>query len=214
MPYEPDLDALLTEGHRRRWKRAEFTVEVHELAPARLPSGRLLASDGYPTQDDEPFDLTVPPGEYPMYAWVAVQHKRGKEYERRNVALELRIGANPTVSWEMATAAGERVEDLEDEDGYFGFPVDSGRATITDLQTCEALWQWEFSRVEEVFIPKPLPERPVPGLVSAVVDPATGGNLTVVGSGWGDGFYPTFVGRDADGAVTRFVVDFMLFTDA
>ncbi len=30
-------------------------------------------------------------------------------------------------------------------------------------------------------------------------------------SGWGDGSYPTWIGRDAGGEVTRFVADMLLF---
>jgi hypothetical protein len=214
MVYEPDLDILLTDGYRPDWKkRTEVVMERHELAPAVLPTGRLLASDGYPTRDDEPFAVTVPPGTCPMYAWVAVFSKRGKETDRRCAALELRIGGTATVDWEMACAEGEKIEDLESEDDFFGFEVDSGRATISDLATCEALWQWDFSRYESEFVPNPLPERPVPRHVSAVVDAETGGNLTVVGSGWGDGVYPTFIGRDEHGDITSIVTDFMLFEE-
>ncbi|XVQ11307.1 DUF4241 domain-containing protein [Spirillospora sp. CA-255316] len=213
MAYRPDLNKLLVDGYRRTRWWTEFVIESRALAPAVLPTGRIVAAEGYPGSDDHPFAVTVPPGTYPMYAWVAVIKKRGKEVDRRNAALELRVGEAPTVSWEMALTGGESIDDLKAKDDYIGFTVDSGCATIADAEACEALRRWDFSRFEEVYIPRPLPQKPVPGYVTAVVDPATGANLSVVGSGWGDGAYPTFIGRDAHGGITRFVADFMLLQD-
>jgi hypothetical protein len=61
-----------------------------------------------------------------------------------------------------------------------------------------------------VYIPDELPEAPVPAAISAVTDEATGANVATVGSGWGDGRYPTFIGYNAGGEVTCFVTDFIV----
>ncbi|TDC93563.1 DUF4241 domain-containing protein [Actinomadura sp. 7K507] len=212
MVYAPDLNSLLVDGLRQTRMWTEFIVESRPLAPAVLPTGRIVASEGLPSAEDAPFAATIPPGTYPMHAWVTVIRKRGKEFDRRNAALELRVSDVPTVSWEMALTEDESIDRLEGDD-YIGFSVDSGCATIADADTCEALRRWDFDRWESVYIPRPLPRKPVPGYVTAVVDPATGANLSVVGSGWGDGSYPTFIGRDADGGITRFVIDFMVLLD-
>ncbi|MEU5875922.1 DUF4241 domain-containing protein [Spirillospora sp. NPDC047279] len=176
-----------------------------------MPTGRMVASDMYPSRDDGPVAVTIPPGTYPMYAWVAVIRRRGEEIDRRNAALELRIGDAPTTAWEMAFTEDVPMTDLKGKNDYCGFPVDAGAAAIADVASCEAVLQWDFSRFESVYMPRPLPPRnPVPGYVTAVVDPATGATYSVVSSGWGDGVYPAFIGRDAGGGVTRFVIDFMV----
>jgi hypothetical protein len=64
-----------------------------------------------------------------------------------------------------------------------------------------ALNEWEYDRVEEAFIPAQIPDDPIEAVRSAVVDASTGANVYVVGSGWGDGLYATYVGRSADGAL-------------
>ncbi|MFI6925226.1 DUF4241 domain-containing protein [Nonomuraea spiralis] len=44
--------------------------------------------------------------------------------------------------------------------------------------------------------------------------PETGTNLIAYSSGLGDGSYPVWTGRDADGEVTSFVADMLILTDA
>ena len=44
-----------------------------------------------------------------------------------------------------------------------------------------------------------------------MTDEESGANVAVLGSGWGDGVYPTFILRDEHGEVTGFVTDFLLF---
>jgi hypothetical protein len=45
-------------------------------------------------------------------------------------------------------------------------------------------------------------------------DPRTGGDLTVVPSGWGDGSYPVWIGRTEDGRVRSLVVDMLVLEGA
>jgi predicted esterase YcpF (UPF0227 family) len=53
-----------------------------------------------------------------------------------------------------------------------------------------------------------VPHDPIDAVLAAVVDEMTGANVYVVGSGWGDGVYATYVGRTADGGISSFVTDF------
>lgn len=214
MAYDPDLDILMVDGYQHTWKRSEFVIESRALDPVVLPTGRVVACDPLSTRDDEPFPVTVAPGVYPLYAWVATQFKRGRQIDRRNALLELRISDAPALTWEMAFLDGESADDLKRRNDYMGYTVDAGCGTLADVEALKALWRWDFSRVEQVYLPRPLPAEPAPGYVSAVTDEETGANVAVVGSGWGDGLYPTFILRDEHGAVTGFVTDFMLFPNA
>lgn len=44
-------------------------------------------------------------------------------------------------------------------------------------------------------------------------DLESGTNLIAYRSGWGDGSYPTWIGRDADGHVICFLADMLLLPD-
>ncbi|MFD7998827.1 DUF4241 domain-containing protein [Streptomyces mirabilis] len=50
--------------------------------------------------------------------------------------------------------------------------------------------------------------------IATVDDPATGTNLIAYPSGRGDGSYPVWIGRDADGDVTCFVADMLILSQA
>ena len=77
------------------------------------------------------------------------------------------------------------------------------------MAAVRALAKPDDERLDDVYIPAHL-EAPVPAAIGAVIDEPTGANLVTVGSGWGDGLYPTFIGYTAAGAVTSFVTDFMV----
>ena len=211
MPYSPDLDRLLTEGERYRDERAEYVIEKYTAGEVYLPTGQVVGCDPLVYSDTaEPYTVTVPAGTYPLYVWVAVLHRDGVEEQRRVAALQLVVSDEPPARYQMAMTAGRDLADL-DEDSYFGFPVDAGTATLADLTAVRALADWDYERLDEVYIPAQSPLAPVPGgIYTAVTDEASGANLTAVASGWGDGVYPTFIGYAPSGVISSFTTDFMV----
>ncbi|PZG02329.1 DUF4241 domain-containing protein [Micromonospora deserti] len=107
----------------------------------------------------------------------------------------------------MALLPGQDTASLGTED-FFEYSVDAGTGTLADQVAIEALREWDYERVEETFIPAQIPDDPVDAVITTVVDEWTGANVYVVGSGWGDGVYATYVGRTADRRVASFVTDF------
>lgn len=207
MPYQPDLDRLLTPGATYLDPTAEYRIEPHRLDDVVLPTGEVVACDPLVFAETEPFAERVAPGRYPLVVWVAVLFKDGVESQRRNAALQLVVRDEPVARWELALQDGQDVGELGEQE-FFGFGVDAGCGVLADRVATAEIQGWEYDRVDEVFIPADYPLAPVPGLVSAVVDEPTGANLVLVTSGWGDGVYPTFIGRTAHGEVGCFVIDF------
>lgn len=206
MPYVPDLNTVLTAGYRIESDGVTYRVEPHELGSVVLPSGRVVGCDPL-VAHATPFVDSVAPGRYPLRAWVAVLHVDGGERQRRITALQLTVVKEPAATWNMALLPGQDVASLGDED-FFGYAVDAGTGTLADQVAIEALREWDFERVDEVFIPAQVPDSPLDAVIAAVVEERTGANVHVVGSGWGDGVYATYVGRTADGRIASFVTDF------
>jgi hypothetical protein len=207
MPLTPDLDRLLIPGARFTDEHGEYLVEAHPVDDIVLPTGRVVGCDPLVCPEAEPFTVGVAPGRYPARAWVAVVLRDGDEADRRVAALELVVRDEPVVRWEMALVDDQDPATLDD-DGFFGYGVDSGTGTLADPTALAALESWDSERVEDVFIPAQLPAGPVPSLIAAVTDEASGANVVTVTSGWGDGGYATWIGRTADGEVASFVTDF------
>jgi hypothetical protein len=211
MPYTPDFAQLLTPGAAFDAGRGRTAaIEPVALDPAVLPTGRIVGCDPLVNPGADPYLVTVPPGTYPLIAWVAVISENGKEYDRRVAALELRLGDAPVAAWEMAVDDADADVEVLDADGFYGYPVDAGCGTLADEAALRPLGEWDYDRTEDVLINEMDWEGVVPGLAAAVTDPGTGANVVLVGSGWGDGSYPTFIGRDASGAVVRYVTDFLV----
>jgi hypothetical protein len=206
----PDLDRLLQAGSRYVQDDVTYIVEPHPLGALRLPTGQLAAFDpGVTDEDDEPFSVSVPPGAYQVTAWVTVLEKEDREWQRRVAALQLVVRAEPVTSWELALIDSDDVAVLEDGE-FFGYAVDTGTGAFADLSVSKILAGWDSEDFEEAFDPDEFPEAPVPGHFDRVVAPNSGANLIMVESGWGDGYYPTYVGRTEAGEVACFVTDFLV----
>lgn len=213
MAYAPDLDQMLNVAARYVDEHAEYAIQSHLVGQVTLPTGQVVGCDPLVYSGDAPpFTVAVPPGRYPLCAWVAVLYRRGAEWQRRVAALQLIIRDEPAIRWQPALVEGQDPSALGGDE-YFGYPVDAGTGTLADLAAVRALATWDYQRLEAAYI-APLPERPVPGAVAAVTDEQSGANVIIVTSGWGDGQYPTFIGYTAEGDISSFVTDFLVVPPA
>ncbi len=208
MSYLPDFPVLLKNDSRVVRDGAEYVIEDRLVGVVTAPSGQIVGCDPLTdAREVSPFTVTVPPGRYELRAWIASIHHGVSGTDIRTVALQLVVREQPTMRWELALTEGQNLSELG-TDGFFGYPVDAGVGTLADLVAVRALADWDFDRLDDVYIPAQVP--PAPAAIDAITDEATEANVITVSSGWGDGIYPTFVGRAADGHVTAFVTDFMV----
>ncbi|GAA0317083.1 DUF4241 domain-containing protein [Actinoallomurus spadix] len=172
-----------------------------------LSSGRVAASEpGFPI---EAFTQTVSPGRYPVV--LAVVEFRdtadGDVVDERVAAARVVIRDEPVASWELALWPGRDATDLVGEDRYYGYPVDGGLASFADADAVQALQEepdfewWEELRLD-------VSDRPTSPTEAEGPDGEP--VLVAFTSGFGDGIYPTWVGRTPDGEVACFVTDFFV----
>lgn len=180
-------------------KIKKVIIEVMDAGTLRMPSGRLVAKDPAWIDDrDQPFTVTVPPGEYPVRLSV-VRFADNPRHERV-AAAKLVVRDEPARSWEMALLPGEDPRALTDT-AFYGFGVDAGMGCFYDASATAA-----FARLDRGNV--------LGGAITAPMsDLESGTNLIAYRSGWGDGAYPTWIGRAADGDVVCFVADMLLMPD-
>ncbi|MGP4111510.1 DUF4241 domain-containing protein [Streptomyces sp. 4N509B] len=212
------LEALFTPGSTFPDDTAPGSVRT--VAPPlaagdlHLPTGRVTACD--PTWDEPVpgFTVSVAPGTYPVEVARLSHPPRGMGQRAITMvaAARLVISRAPTATWEMAVLPGQDARLLR-AGTFYGFGVDGGTGCFVDASAAERLcaryWEALAEGLDEdgraVF------EETEDGITTMTED---GVNLIAYPSGYGDGAYPVWIGRDAGGGVTCFVADMCMVGDA
>lgn len=187
-------------------------VSRESLGDLDVPSGTIVAADPLVQPDRPAFLRKVAPGRYPITLYRA---------EERVAMAELRFAPGTPVRWQMALVAGQDASTLK-ADEIFGYPVDAGLGCFMDAEGRKAYLEREetekarvgandFNLYDDVIAAPlessignamlftPLPDKP---------------NIAIFQSGWGDGFYASYWGLDAEGKPLVLVTDFGLLDTA
>ncbi|MFG3281314.1 DUF4241 domain-containing protein [Streptomyces sp. NPDC048111] len=168
-------------------------VEPADAGLLRITSGQLVVSDpGWITET--PRTVTVPPGEFPVTLSL-LRTPRGTSV----AAAGVRFLDVPPSEWDMLLQPDEDLE-LLGEGQFYGVGVDTG--TVAFLDATRTVLEDQLD--EDLF--EPLDKRLSVELPGTETEP----NLIAFRAGQGDGTYPVWVGRTADGQVGCVVVDFQL----
>jgi len=201
LPFQaPYLDQLLVEDATVVHEDSGSPMRVrHEyLGLLGLPTGKLVACDPTWLKALEPFTVPVEPGNYPV---VEIQiHSEPNDYWA-GAGYLVRISDQPTSTWEMALRPGQDMSLLE-EGHFYGFGVDAGLGCLMDDAAQEPLIAHFNSDLYQLHDEMPLREE--------FAIPGTDHNLYAYNCYYGDGSYPTWIGRDDTGAVTCFLSDMLL----
>jgi hypothetical protein len=195
------------------------------LGEVALPTGKIVACDPLVCLDDTlPFIETVNPGMYPVIACIA---DVGKAHERYAI-VKLEFSKSRATKWELAVTEGQEIGTLNEDDAYFGFPVDAGLGCFCDLETQKLYNEFEAGYYQrhpdgggvysDLLEPKFKENAVDPN------DPLDAGdwlnfylpnkpelNVIMFHSGWGDGMYPCYWGKTDKGEICSLVVDFLVF---
>ncbi|MFF4652256.1 DUF4241 domain-containing protein [Streptomyces sp. NPDC001380] len=212
----PDVTAMFTPGHSFGFAEGRRgTVAVTDPVDLGLPTGQVVACDpftGFGPYGPGPFTVSVPPGRYPVVLSAVTVTGPGEaapERPHRRVAgARLTVLDAPVARWELALTEGQDLAGLG-EDEFFGYGVDAGTGCFVDASAVEALGDHEEETEALMGGFEAVDFDAVPVRTAA---PA-GAEAVAFGSGWGDGVYPTWVGRTADGDAACFVTDFFVIPD-
>lgn len=193
--FEPGTEFELTVGGRAN-------VAVRDVGLLNLPSGKVIAVDpswlpSWQRLGIAAYTVSVRPGRYPVS--LSVMRSHGADLV---AAARLSLTSSPVTAWELALRPGEDPGSLRPGE-FFGVGVDVGSAGFLDAVALQYMAEQEEHNGGQLG---------TPGAQSSVerTDPATGANYIVFSTGYGDGHYPVWIGRDAAGAVACFVMDMLI----
>ena len=213
----PDVARMFTAGESFVLPGGQLgTVTVTPPVELSLTSGRIVACDpftGLGAYGGDPFTVGVPPGRYPVTAaLVEITTPDDPDAEpphRRVAAARLAVRDEPVAAWEQAVVPEQDLAALG-EDEFYGYGVDAGTGCFVDADAVEPLGDYE-SETETLTAAFEAVDWAA-GVVTLTA-PDSGHNLVAFSSGWGDGVYPTWIGRTATGEVACLVTEFFVIPD-
>lgn len=195
----------------------DIIVHRRSIGDLVLPSGRLIACDPLMTLDSEPFDLELAPGSYPAHLIIPEMRD-----EKLIAYAVLTIRPTDVHRWEIAPLpAGDDNGIFDAGDGDDGYPVQSSLGAFLDRDTASALLSYH-----QLVMPEDNDfERHLWGRIHrrrrrnvgwATLDLhrdfqlpfRDGRNVLAYDAGFGEGYYTTYVGYDADDEISSIVTDF------
>jgi len=195
-----DLEITLTAGDGEE----PVDLAVLTLGTIELPSGQLAAGDGMQL-DGGTFAQTVPAGRYPLQV-VVVRYVDDTE---RIAFAQVKFAERSATNWSNAVFEGDDAEPLA-EDEMSGYEVESGLGSLFDARALRAYGQelTQSPRLRGELEQVLLRNRRPAWSWAWVRTPAGSGVLVSAGSG--AGFYGSYWGKDASGAIVSLVTDFDL----
>ena len=188
-------------------------IESFEAGNLILTSGKLVASDPLITSEMPAFTTAFPVGEFPVLVH--------KEIESNCIAYtEIVFSAAEITTWELATSEGQNLTDLEEGEVY-GFPVESGMGCLMDYETQENLNLLEqhlfkrkgddFTGIYEEFFHEHFFQEEGAVNQYAFLKPneEKPGNLFAFETGYGEGFYASYIGFDKNNVPVKVVSEFI-----
>lgn len=210
----PDFTLVFQEKQKLFTPRfGDIILTYHEIGNIVLTSGKVVACDPFIDLEADPFTANLAPGCYPVVLSVAHIQKNN---DRRVAYAMLRLSERTPIRWEMATRHGEDLSSLK-EGERFVYGVDTGTGCFVDADTVQIITdKWETETGEEEFadqLEEALEKNYSPTWDWAVltVDNSTNANIIAFKSGWGDGFYASYFGYDAEDNIVNLITDFDLF---
>lgn len=189
-------------------------LETFESEPIYLSSGRLIACDPLITNDMKPFGVAFPLGQFPVLIH--------KERESNCVAyVEIQFSDTEIKEWKLATTEGQNLKDLKDGE-IFGYPVESGMGCFMDMNA-----QFDLNNLEEsLFMKKGADFMGIyeeffhehffdeNGAIDqfASLKPNGDNNIIAFETGYGEGFYASYIGFSKDNQPVKIVTEFIEIT--
>ena len=185
---------------------AGMSLSQHRIADLILLTGQLVACDPLVAPERQPFTLRLPCGAFPVTLSVAQVGT-----DQRVAFASVRFSPADPTRWELLTLNGQDPATLK-PDEIFGYPVDAGTGCFMDASTGAKLVE-RMEEQEDYFEDLIAEMQKTYVHTWSWLDARFGeGNMVAFSTGYGDGLYASYAGRDQNGEVAVVVTDFGVAT--
>jgi len=189
-------------------------LETYEAGEIHISSGFIVASDPLISPDHLAFTQEFPKGDFPVHIY--------KETESNCVAyVEIVFDKNKIAeNWKLALSDGQNLKDLKGEEIY-GYLVESGMGSFMDKDAQNALNQLEkdlfdqkgelFQGIYDEFFHRHFFDDNGAIDQFAILKPYDDKkeNIAAFETGYGEGFYATYIGYSDDNQVVKLISEFI-----
>lgn len=189
-------------------------LETYEVGNIHISSGFIVASDPLISPDHSAFTQEFPKGDFPV-----LLHK---ERESNCIAYAEIVFDKSQIAenWSLALCDNQNLKDLKDEEIY-GYLVESGMGSLMDKDSQTALNQLEqelfhkkgadFMGIYEEFFHSHFFDENGAVDQFALLKPYDNRseNLVAFETGYGEGFYASYIGYSKDNQVVKLITEFI-----
>lgn len=189
----------------------QLPIALDSLGSLSFTDGQLVVADPY-LMDADPAPIVQRLRSQP-YEVVLARAEMGPDHLRIAAAM-LVADLEHFSEWRMAHWPEQDPATLTG-DQFFGYGVDAGTGCFADVgaaRVASRVLAADAGMLEDPVSRALFSSAPAAG--AAVVSPEAGAKeIAIFSSGWGDGFYPTWLGMTGNGEVAVAITDFLLTSD-
>ncbi|GAB3231624.1 hypothetical protein GCM10027346_18230 [Hymenobacter seoulensis] len=212
LPYEVQAEPAIFEtsffpGTQISQDSLQCTLHGRFLGNLPVPSGQIVAADPVSLHPQTlPFTTRFPRGRFPVE--LALARFSGDE---RVAFARILFSDAPVVSWEPALLPGQEPLPLRSEE-YYGYPVDAGMAFFMDVASVEPLMRYLANREASENLMITSFQLGTNSSSTGFLYAMPPDTVAAFSTGFGDGYYATYVGLDAQRQPCRLLTDFQVIS--
>jgi len=175
--------------------QTQITFDIVNIGNLKISSGKIIATDPIVLKDAVAFTENFPKGEFPVE--LAMANIKSNN-DRRVAFARLRFSDHQVEKWEFALLPGQHQINIKSTSVY-GYGVDAGLGLFVDEEASKKLNAILDKNWEKIFSEK------FGDYSNYQFDNK---NVVFFSTGYGDGFYSTYVGKDKNGEICQLLTDF------
>lgn len=181
-----------------------YNLYNHEIGNIRILDGNIIACDPFLFNNDLPFTTKFPIGTFPVQLSIAQIND-----DERVAFARIKFSEEIPFSWSLAVREGQDLLKLGENEIY-GYGVDAGTGAFMDTSGAKEFMVYLNEKDDNFMLLIDDMKKNYKHTWDYLNWEKNQTNVIMFKSGWGDGYYATYIGFDKSGNICRLVTDFVV----